>query len=67
VTEPTQTQVSAWGSDEHILTVPEPASKDITVVSETIIQSEPWAGEEGHGESHASTSPKEWENRLSRR
>ncbi|RHZ45090.1 uncharacterized protein CDV56_101715 [Aspergillus thermomutatus] len=66
-TGPSHTQVSAWGSDEHILTGPEPTSKDITVVSETIVQSEPWVREEGQGVGHAATSPKEWDGRLSGR
>ncbi|KAJ5896873.1 uncharacterized protein N7473_006272 [Penicillium subrubescens] len=64
---PTHTQVSAWGSDEHILTDPEPTSKDITVVSETIVHSEPWATEERQRKDHAGTSPKEWDSRLSGR
>lgn len=64
---PTRTQVSAWGSDEHILTTPEPTSKDITVVSETIVHSEPFATEEMQGENHAAASPKEWDSRLSGR
>lgn len=38
---PSHTQISAWGSDEHILN-DEPTGKDITVVSETVVQSEPW-------------------------
>jgi hypothetical protein len=63
---PTHTQVSAWGSDEHILTEPESTSKDITVVSETIVRSE-WAAKEGEGADHAATSPKEWDGRLSGR
>lgn len=60
---PTQTQISAWGSDEHILTEPQPSSKDITVVSETVVQSEPWSWEEAGG-SHSTTPPKEWRNTL---
>lgn len=64
---PTHTQVSAWGSDEHILTEPETTSKDITVVSETIVHSEPWATEERQAGGQAATSPKEWKNRLSGR
>ncbi|KAJ5770889.1 uncharacterized protein N7511_002940 [Penicillium nucicola] len=60
---PTQTQISAWGSDEHILTEPEPTSKDITVVSETVVQSEPWSWEEASG-SHSTTPPKEWGDKL---
>ncbi|OOQ83299.1 putative srpk [Penicillium brasilianum] len=63
---PTHTQVSAWGSDEHILEL-ESTSKDITVVSETIVRSEPWATKEGEGADHAATSPKEWDGRLSAR
>ncbi|KAJ5295066.1 hypothetical protein N7508_009887 [Penicillium antarcticum] len=63
---PTQTQVSAWGSDEHILTEPEPTSKDITVVSETVVQSEPWSLDEPGG-SHSTTPPKEWRNPLTDR
>lgn len=63
---PSHTQVSAWGSDEHILSDPSD-SKDITVVSETIVQSEPWFGEDGHGSSHASTPPKERESPLPHR
>lgn len=59
---PSHMQVSAWGSDEHILTQPEPSSKDITVVSETVVQSEPWSWEEPSG-SHSTTPPKEWETR----
>lgn len=59
-------QTSAWGSDEHILAQSVPSSKDITVVSETVVQSEPWAVEGASGAAH-STSPKEWGNRLSNR
>lgn len=51
-------QRAAWGSDEHILS-PEQSdgqgqSKDITVVSETVVQSEPWTHEPGE-----STTPPE--------
>ncbi|KAJ5349401.1 hypothetical protein N7541_007128 [Penicillium brevicompactum] len=63
---PSHMQTSAWGSDEHILAQSEPSSKDITVVSETVVQSEPWAVEGASGAAH-STSPKEWGNRLSNR
>ncbi|KAJ5379165.1 hypothetical protein N7509_012284 [Penicillium cosmopolitanum] len=63
---PSHMQVSAWGSDEHILTEPEPSSKDITVVSETVVQSEPWNWE-GPGGAHSTTPPKEWRGQLSER
>ncbi|KAI9931139.1 hypothetical protein ASPWEDRAFT_100364 [Aspergillus wentii DTO 134E9] len=62
---PSHTQVSAWGSNEHILPGPSPSSNDITVVSETVVQSEPWFGEDGHGAS--TTPPKEWESPLPHR
>ncbi|CAG8288397.1 unnamed protein product [Penicillium salamii] len=63
---PSHMQASAWGSDEHILAESEPSSKDITVVSETVVQSEPWAVQGTSGGGH-STSPKEWNSRLSHR
>ena len=63
---PSHLQASAWGSDEHILAESEPSSKDITVVSETVVQSEPWAAQAASGAGH-STSPKEWNSRLSHR
>ena len=52
---PSHTQVSAWGSDEHILNDSPPTSKEITVVSETVVQSEPW---ELKPTQHS--PPKEW-------
>jgi hypothetical protein len=61
----THTEVFAWRSDEYILYEPEPISKGITVVSETIVRSEPWATEEGQGGDHVATSLKEWEVRSS--
>lgn len=64
---PTHMQTSAWGSDEHILAQSEPSSKDITVVSETVVHSEPWALEEGSGASASTTPPKEWRSQLSHR
>lgn len=57
---PSHMQASAWGSDEHILSEPDTSSKDITVVSETIVKSEPNTGEEPPSAGHAMTSPKEW-------
>lgn len=63
---PSHMQVSAWGSDEHILTEPEPSSKDITVVSETVVQSEPWSWEQPSG-NHSTTPPKEWGGRSADR
>ncbi|OQE32233.1 hypothetical protein PENSTE_c001G10386 [Penicillium steckii] len=63
---PSHMQASAWGSDEHILTEPEHTSKDITVVSETVVQSEPWSWEEASA-SHSTTPPKEWKSHLSER
>jgi hypothetical protein len=63
---PSHMQISAWGSDEHILTEPEPSSKDITVVSETVVQSEPWSWEEANGK-QSTSSPKEWGSRLADR
>lgn len=65
---PTHMQVSAWGSDEHILAESEPgSSKDITVVSETVVKSEIWAGDNGRTEqpSISTTPPKEWSSRFS--
>lgn len=59
---PYQPETLAWGSDEHILR-PENdigQSKDITIVSETVVQSEPWANEPGP----ASTSPERWGSPL---
>lgn len=64
---PTHMQSSAWGSDEHILAQSEPSSKDITVVSETVVQSEPWAFQEGSGVGSSTTPPKEWKSQLSHR
>jgi hypothetical protein len=64
---PTHMQTSAWGSDEHILAQNEPSSKDITVVSETVVQSEPWTFQEGSGVGSSTTPPKEWNSRLSQR
>ncbi|KAJ5758687.1 hypothetical protein N7520_005843 [Penicillium odoratum] len=46
------------GSDEHILTEHD-SSKDITVVSETVVQSEPWGWDET-GLGHSATPPKDW-------
>lgn len=59
---PYQPETTAWGSDEHILRNENDNSKtnDITVVSETVIQSEPWANEQGA----ASTSPDRWGSPL---
>ncbi|KXG51088.1 uncharacterized protein PGRI_066600 [Penicillium griseofulvum] len=62
---PSHMQASAWGSDEHILAQSEPTSKDITVVSETVVQSEPWNFQEPGGGS--TTPPKEWNSHLSHR
>lgn len=64
---PTHMQSSAWGSDEHILAQSEPSSKDITVVSETVVHSEPWNLEEGSGAASSTTPPKEWRSQLSQR
>ncbi|KAJ6149851.1 hypothetical protein N7471_001050 [Penicillium samsonianum] len=64
---PTHMQSSAWGSDEHILAQSEPSSKDITVVSETVVQSEPWAFQEGSGVGSSTTPPKEWKSQVSHR
>lgn len=66
---PSHLQTSAWGSDEHILPQGEPGGKDITVVSETVVQSEPWTLEEGNGSGAGpSTSPpKEWMSPTARR
>jgi len=68
---PSHMQASAWGSDEHILAESEPSSKDITVVSETVVESESWAGQSGHGgghgAGHSSTLPKEWGSPLPHR
>jgi hypothetical protein len=64
---PSHMQASAWGSDEHILAESEPSSKDITVVSETVVQSEPWTRQEELGAGHSTTPPKEWMSRLSNR
>ncbi|KAJ5622430.1 hypothetical protein N7528_005662 [Penicillium herquei] len=62
-------QVSAWGSDEHILAEPDSSSKDITVVSETFVRSEVWAGEPETASNVQSTTsttpPKEWSSRFS--
>ncbi|KAJ5243113.1 uncharacterized protein N7469_001440 [Penicillium citrinum] len=63
---PSHMQASAWGSDEHILTEPDHTSKDITVVSETVVQSEPWSWEEASA-SHSTTPPKEWKSHMSER
>ncbi|KGO65639.1 hypothetical protein PITC_007570 [Penicillium italicum] len=64
---PTHMQTSAWGSDEHILAQSESSSKDITVVSETIVRSEPWNLEEGHGVGNSTTPPNKWISQLSPR
>ena len=64
---PTHMQTSAWGSDEHILAQSEPSSKDITVVLETVVRSEPWTLEEGSGVGTSTTPPKEWGSQLSHR
>ncbi|KAJ5504565.1 hypothetical protein N7463_007439 [Penicillium fimorum] len=64
---PSHMQVSAWGSDEHILAQSEPTSKDITVVSETVVQSEPWTFQEGSGVGTSTSPPKEWKSQLSHR
>ncbi|EPS29426.1 hypothetical protein PDE_04375 [Penicillium oxalicum 114-2] len=58
----TQTQVSAWGSDEHILTEPEPTSKEITVVSETIVETEAWTKDPAQAPGRVS-SPNQWDGR----
>lgn len=63
---PSHMQVSAWGSDEHILSEPQPSSKDITVVSETVVQSEPWGWDQS-GVGQSTTPPKEWGSRLADR
>ncbi|KAJ5773854.1 hypothetical protein N7457_008750 [Penicillium paradoxum] len=59
---PSHLQASAWGSDEHILSHEVPGAKGITVVSETVVQSEPWAMEEGtaSGPGPSTSPPKEW-------
>ncbi|KAJ5555953.1 hypothetical protein N7513_003595 [Penicillium frequentans] len=59
---PTHMQVSAWGSDEHILGEDEPSSKDITVVSETIVKSEPWKTDDTPSHAQATSPPKEWKS-----
>ncbi|CAI7654726.1 unnamed protein product [Penicillium glandicola] len=64
---PSHMQTSAWGSDEHILSQSEPSSKDITVVSETVVQSEPWNLHEGAGVGSSTTPPQEWQSHLSHR
>lgn len=63
---PSHMQVSAWGSDEHILSEPQPSSKDITVVSETVVQSEPWGWDQSGG-GQSTTPPKKWGSRLADR
>ncbi|KAJ5097672.1 hypothetical protein N7456_008393 [Penicillium angulare] len=60
---PSHLQVSAWGSDEHLTADPQSDSKEITVVSETIVQSEPWNLDDENGHS-SSTPPKEWQSHL---
>ncbi|CDM36234.1 hypothetical protein DTO013E5_9942 [Penicillium roqueforti] len=64
---PTHMQTSAWGSDEHILAPSEPSSKDITVVSETVVHSEPWGFQGPSGAGCSTTPPKEWNSQLSHR
>lgn len=64
---PSHTQVSAWGSDEHILSPDQPGSKDITVVSETVVQSEPWSLEAGPRTGPSTSPPKEWMNPIAHR
>ncbi|KOS36247.1 hypothetical protein ACN38_g13026 [Penicillium nordicum] len=64
---PPHMQTSAWGSDEHILAENEPSSRDITVVSETVVQSEPWTFQEGSGVGSSTTPPQEWNSRPSHR
>ncbi|KAJ5220365.1 hypothetical protein N7468_009569 [Penicillium chermesinum] len=55
----TGTLISAWGSDEHILNDSPPTSKDITVVSETVVQSEPWDANK-----HSPPPRREWDSEL---
>ncbi|BCR88783.1 uncharacterized protein ACHE_41347A [Aspergillus chevalieri] len=57
-------ETTAWGSDEHILAVEsgQAQSKDITVVSETVVQSEPW-----HDPGPATTPPDHWGSPLGHR
>ncbi|EKV04664.1 putative srpk [Penicillium digitatum] len=62
---PTHMQASAWGSDEHILGHSEPSSNNITVISETIVRSEPWIIEDGSGTIDSTTPPKDWRSPLS--
>jgi hypothetical protein len=64
---PTHMQTSAWGSDEHILAETQPSSKGITVVSETVVESESWADPSAHGAGQSTSPPKEWGNRLPHR
>ncbi|KAJ5467565.1 hypothetical protein N7475_005317 [Penicillium sp. IBT 31633x] len=64
---PSHMQASAWGSDEHILGPDKPSSKDITVVSETVVQSEPWNLEAGSRTGASTSPPKEWMNPIAPR
>jgi len=63
---PSHLQTSAWGSDENVL-IERHSSKNITVVSETVVQSEPlsWDGESSV--SHSTTPPSQWKSQLSGR
>ncbi|KAJ5784190.1 uncharacterized protein N7503_009402 [Penicillium pulvis] len=64
---PSHMQTSAWGSDENVLIERDSSSKNITVVSETVVQSEPlsWDGESSV--SHSTTPPSQWNSQLSGR
>ncbi|OJJ78444.1 uncharacterized protein ASPGLDRAFT_138897 [Aspergillus glaucus CBS 516.65] len=57
-------ETTAWGSDEHILAVESGhgQSKDITVVSETVVQSDPW-----NDPGPATTPPDHWGSPLRHR
>jgi hypothetical protein len=64
---PSHIQASAWGSDEHILAELGPSSKDITVVSETVIESESWAGQGANVAGQSTTPPNKWGSRVPHR
>ncbi|KAK2809206.1 hypothetical protein FQN50_004042 [Emmonsiellopsis sp. PD_5] len=54
---------TAWGSDEHILSPGNPP-KEITVVKETIVRSDPWTEAE-RGRAGGAGAPVEWGTRSS--
>ncbi|KAJ5670879.1 hypothetical protein N7507_000006 [Penicillium longicatenatum] len=62
---PSHMQASAWGSDENVLIERDSSSKNITVVSETVVQSEPLSWDVGSSVSHSTTPPSQWKSHLS--